>query len=256
MEQSQVANASINISLQTITGPNIRHKGDDGVHSPSPQTQSLSDSHIVHCGPRRGSLGDYRNASDEQLLEAAQSSDDHAFAELSGRYGNMVRKVVFRLVRNHEDTEDVLQDALLRAYVHLRDFRGSSTFSSWLIRIAINCALMLMRKRRSSSQVSFYRPRDEDQTWEAQEFPDPSPDAEELYAKRQVLHVLVCAVNQLSLPYRSVLEQFHVQNRTLQETANALGISRTAAKTRLFRARVRLRTVLERKLISATDAYL
>lgn len=256
MEPSQLANDSLNTSLHARTQTNIPLGGQDSVYSPAHQAESLPDPNIVLLEPRRGSIANYRYASDEQLLEAARSSDGQAFAELSGRYANMVRRVVFRLLRNHEDTEDVLQDALLRAYVHLRDFRGSSTFSSWLTRIAINCALMLLRKRRSSSQVSFYQQRDEDQTWEAREFADPAPDAEQLYAKRQAVQLLVCAVNKLSINYRSVLEQYHTQNRTLREVANVLGISRTTAKARLFRARLKLRTVLEKKLISATDAYL
>jgi RNA polymerase sigma-70 factor (ECF subfamily) len=206
---------------------------------------------VQHVKPTQEPIADYRHASDEQLLTAARSSDGHAFVELSGRHADRLRKTVFRIVRNHEDTEDVTQDALFKAYVHLSDFRASSSFSTWLIKIGINCAFMLLRKRRSTFKISFDQWQDEDQSWDVWEFADPSPSAEQVYSKRQALELLLGEVNRLPLLYRSVLEQYHFRERSLQDVANAVGISVAAAKSRLLRARLNIRSALERKRISA-----
>src|SRR5215469_4045143 len=96
----------------------------------------------------------YREASDEALLAAARSSDECAFAELSDRYRKSIHNTASRIVRHREDAEDVVQDTLFKAYTHLKHFRGACRFSSWLTSIAINSALMLLRRRRSRSEIS------------------------------------------------------------------------------------------------------
>lgn len=199
---------------------------------------------VLNCG----------DDSEGQLLEAAKSGDGRAFVELSGRYTASVRKRVFSILRNHEDTEDVLQEALFKAYTHLGQFRGSCKFSTWLNRIAINSALMQLRKRKSHSEVSLHQGGDDDQNSETWEFPDPSPNAEEVYAKRQAIDRLSYAVERLPSRYRSIVDQYHRQERTLQEAADTLGITISAAKSRLLRARLTVRSALERNRISMADA--
>jgi hypothetical protein len=101
-------------------------------------------------------LREYGQASDEELLAAARSSDGRAFAELSGRYRKSIHNTAFRIVRHREDAEDIVQDPLFKAYVNLNYFRGTCRFSSWPTTITINSALMLLRKRSSRSEGSCY----------------------------------------------------------------------------------------------------
>lgn len=188
---------------------------------------------------------DYRDASDEELLGAARSADERAFVELIGRYRNSLLNTVFRIVRHREDTEDVVQDALFKAYIHLKDFQGTSRFSSWLTRIAINSALMLLRKRRSRSEVSCDQQENEDRTWKIWEFPDPSPTPEQSYEERQTLDSLSRAVMRLSPACRSVMMQHLAHEQSLQQIADTIGITVAATKSRLLRSRLRIRSAME-----------
>jgi RNA polymerase sigma-70 factor (ECF subfamily) len=197
---------------------------------------------------------EYSRASDEELLAAARISDGRAFAELCGRHAGSIEKRILRMLRNREDTEDVLQDAICRALVHLQRFRGTCAFSTWLTRIAINSALMLMRKRRSRSEISFDQRAYQDQEWQVWEFPDRSPNPEQIYAKRQVIERIAFAVDRLSPRYRELVQQFHGTERSLQQTAEKLGIKMGTAKSRLFRARLKIRSSLEKQSISLADS--
>lgn len=200
------------------------------------------------------SVVDYRQASDEQLLAAARASDEGAFEELSSRCKDSLRNRVFRIVRNREDTEDVVQEALLKAYKHLGEFRGSSSFSTWLTRIAINSALMILRKRKLRSEVPLDQQGSEEQKWEVWDFPDPSLNPELTYAKRQVLELMSRAINRLPPSYRNVLELCHRQEQSLHECADEVGITVAAAKSRLLRARLTIRSSLEKRGVFAADA--
>ena len=197
---------------------------------------------------------DYARASDDQLLAAAKASDDRAFEELSGRYIRAVRKRVYLIVRNLEDAEDVVQDTLLKAYRHLQEFRETYAFSKWITRIAINTALMLLRKRKSRPEVPYDHAGETDQSWSTWDIPDPSPSTERAYARRETLEYITRAVKGLPARYRGILEQYHVEDKSLQEAADGLGITVASAKLRLFRARRTLRSRLEGQRISIVDA--
>ena len=188
---------------------------------------------------------DYRKASDEELLAAARSSDERAFAELSGRYRKSIHNTTSRILRHREDTEDVVQDTFLKAYIHLKYFRGNCRFSTWLTKIAVNSALMLLRKRRSRSEVSCDQPGNEDWTWEIWEFPDPSPTPEQIYEKRQERDILSRAIMRLPPAYCSVMTQYLADEQSLQQIADTIGISVAATKSRLLRARLRIRSAME-----------
>lgn len=97
-------------------------------------------------------------AHDEELLHSAKAGSHSAFAELQKMYSHRLYKCIFSITRNHEDAEDALQDTLIRAYRGLPSFEGRSKLSSWLTRIAINSALMTMRKRRSRPEIPFEQP--------------------------------------------------------------------------------------------------
>ena len=198
-------------------------------------------------------IPEYSRASDGELLVAARGSDGRAFAELCRRHTRSIQMRVFRMLRNREDTEDVVQDAIYSAFVHLQCFRATCAFSTWLTQIAINAALMLMRKRRSRSETSYDQQSDQDQEWPIWEFTDRSPNPEQLYAKRQAIERIAVAVNLLSPRYRDLVQQFHGAEQSLQETAEKMGIKVGAAKSRLLRARLKIRSRLEKQKISFAD---
>ena len=189
---------------------------------------------------------DHQSASDEQLLVAARSSDGDAFVELTARCVDSIRGRVFRMLHNREDTEDAVQDALVRAFTHLGDFRGTCAFSTWLTKIAINSALMLLRKRKARSELAFDQSGDADQTWREWECSDPSPNAEHAYAQRQAVHLLSRAVKRLPSNLRCVVEQYYGRERSMQDAADSLGITLAAAKSRLLRARLSIRSALDK----------
>ena len=226
-------------------GDNLPSFHEDPATTPSP---------MGAANPRIAPI-DYACATNEQLLESARASDKEAFAELCSRHVKSVQRKVFGIVRNHEDTEDVVQETLLKAYTHLSGFRGSCTFSTWLTSIAINSALMLLRKRKGHLEVSFDHSVDDDQTWSSREFADPHLDTERSYARRQALRVLSGAVVRLPSRYRSVLERYHAREQSMKETADTLGLTVAAVKSRLLRGRLNLRATLARKGISIADAY-
>ena len=243
MELSQSANQSIDLSFPLGSIPGEVHNA--GLKQPNPHVQrSLTSRSIV----------DYKQASDEQLLAAARASDERAFVELSSRCQEPLRNKVIRIVQNREDTEDVMQETLLKAYTHLKDFRGTCRFSTWLTRIAINSALMALRKKRSRSEVPHNQVGGEEQKWEIWEFPDLSPNPEQVYRTQQVFESLSLAVSRLPPAQRSLFELRHVHEHSVQECADAVGITIAAAKTRLRRARLRISAILAKSSLCSTDA--
>ena len=199
-------------------------------------------------------VNDYSCATDEVLIDAAKASDGRAFEELSGRHVRLIRKTVYRIVRNLEDTEDVMQDSLLKAYCGLPEFKASCKFSTWITRIAINSALMLLRKRKARPEASLIRSDAADQTGQTWDIADSSTNIELGLATQEARNLLSHAIEGLPPIYRSVLEQFHLQEKSMREAADTLGISIPCAKARLLRARRTLRSRLKAKKISVLDA--
>lgn len=157
------------------------------------------------------------------------------------------------MLRNREDAEDVMQESICRAFMNLQRFRGVCTFSVWFTQIAINTALMLMRKRRVRSEVSYDSQPNDNPEWQW-EFPDKSPNAEKMCIKRQAIERMCVAVDRLPPRYRELVRQFHGTEQSLQETAEQLGLKISTVKTRLLRARLKMRTGLIRQRISFADA--
>lgn len=157
------------------------------------------------------------------------------------------------MLRNREDAEDIMQEAICRAFVSLQRFRGTCTFAVWLTQIAINSALMLIRKRRARPEVSYDgQPNGEDELrWE---FPDQAPNAEQLCIKGQAMERMQIAVDRLPSRYRQLVHEFHRMEQPLQDTAAKLGLKLSTAKARLLRARLKMRTGLSRQRISFADA--
>jgi RNA polymerase sigma factor (sigma-70 family) len=197
------------------------------------------------CGPRDDIDLDCLDpvTAEAFVVEAARSGSHSAFEELWARHSNTAFKLVYRIVGNRDDAEDILQDAWMKAFVHLKDFDGRSKFSTWLTRIAINSALMVLRKKRSRPETSLDWNGD-GETWQQWEVPDNSLNIEDLYLKREAEFKLKEAIDRLRPPLRSVMEIQRLHYRSNKELADAAGISVAAVKSRLLRARAQLRSSL------------
>lgn len=177
---------------------------------------------------------------DLALVAAAQAGSPAAFAELREIYSARVYRTILSITKNHEDAEDALQDAFLRAYLALKNFEGRANFYSWLTRIAINSALMLLRKRRARPEVSFTPIADGQEEMHAFEFPDSAPNPEQLCDQRQRHVRLMRAIRKLEPRLRAVVEIQMRQDCSVRDIAQMLEISEAAVKSRLYRARARL----------------
>ncbi len=182
--------------------------------------------------------------SEEQLVSAAKSGDAVAFVELSKRHSNKILRRVYRIVKNWQDSEDVLQESLMRAFLHLKEFEERSSFSSWLTRIAINSALMSLRKKRGCIETSIDFVSDVggfEYHWEPK---DPAESPESHFSRREREELLVGAIRQLPPRLRQVVQMKLIEGRSGEEVSQTLGISVAAAKSRLARAKTVLRISL------------
>jgi RNA polymerase sigma-70 factor (ECF subfamily) len=192
----------------------------------------------------------HSEVSDDDLVTAAQRGDQKAFAELCGRHSTLTKKKIFMIVRNHEDAEDALQDTLLRAYTHLTSFRRSCQFSTWLTAIGVNSALMILRKRGIRRETSATTSSLDTRTVELQDPVDRSPGPEAICLKQQAIFLVRREVEKLHPSLRSAVNHYYGSECSLEEAAKAQEISLSAAKSRLSRGRVKLRSSLARYGIS------
>jgi RNA polymerase sigma-70 factor (ECF subfamily) len=151
---------------------------------------------------------------------------------------------IFRIVRNREDAEDVLQETLLSAYRHLDTFKGTSRVSTWMMKIGINTSLMALRKRRSTPEVISEQVSEDRQRFESPEFRDPGLNPEQLYITDQTIAKLRSTMRRLPACMRTVIDLYCVKELRLKDAAAILGITEAAAKSRVLRARNRLRRSL------------
>lgn len=178
---------------------------------------------------------------EESLVSAAKRGHQAAFGELCERHSKRVFHTMLRITKNREDAEDALQDSLLSAFIHLGSFDGRSSFSTWLTRIAINSALMKLRKNRGNREVSMDEPTGTGDTSPRFEPIDWQPDPEARYVQGERRRIVVGAISALRTNLRQVVEIRELQEGSLRETAERLGISVAAAKARLFHAKAALR---------------
>jgi RNA polymerase sigma-70 factor, ECF subfamily len=181
-----------------------------------------------------------QSPQNEHLVRAAQAGSSAAFAELREIYSRRVFRKLLTITRNREDAEDALQDAFMRAYVALPRFEGRSSFYSWLTRIAINSALITMRKRRARPEVSLDNPNEMGETTFVFEFRDTAPGPEHTCLHRQRCARVLRSIGKLQPRLRQVIEMQMTQSSSIREIAQALDISESAVKSRLSRARARL----------------
>jgi RNA polymerase sigma-70 factor (ECF subfamily) len=160
--------------------------------------------------------------------------------------------VTRRIIRNREDAEDAAQECFLSAFVHLKGFDGRSQFATWLTRIAINAALMKLRKNRRAQEVPIDEPNPSSEPVAQREFRDGTPDPEESCSLRERKQIVVSAISGLRPRARNVVELIHLQGHSIRETAQILGISTAAVKTRMFHAKIKLhRMPLLRRVCSS-----
>jgi RNA polymerase sigma-70 factor (ECF subfamily) len=180
---------------------------------------------------------------DTALVHAAQSGDHPAFVELFQRHSAKVLRTTFKVTRNRHDAEDALQDTFLNAYRHIGKFDGRSQFSSWLIRIAINSSLIILRRKRVRPETSIDSIADADssQSWDPV---DSSADIETHYFMQERALKLQKAIARLRPALRDVVEIQQADDRSLKETAEIANLSVAATKSRLLRARQALRRSL------------
>jgi RNA polymerase sigma-70 factor (ECF subfamily) len=187
---------------------------------------------------------DATDMSDAVLLSTAKSGDADAFVTLSRRHYRRVFQTTYRITRNQQDAEDALQDSLLKAFSHLKDFEGRSSFSTWLTRIAINSALMILRKKRGWFEISMDGNDDFSGRGERREPQSPCEDPESSYVRREREALLREAIVRLPPLCREVVELWQAREYSAREIAQALRISVPAVKSRLSRAKLTLRAEL------------
>ena len=185
---------------------------------------------------------------DESALVAqAKAGDQNAFAELVQKYERKIYRLAKNITRNDEDAEDVLQDAFLKAYTHLDNFKGDSKFYTWIVRIAVNEALMRLRKRRSDRSVPLDEPVELGEETVQREIAVWEDNPEQQYSQEEWRRILDEAVDSLKPDFRTVFVLRDIEELSTEETAETLGISVPAVKSRLLRARLALRERLTRQ---------
>jgi len=180
------------------------------------------------------------------LVAQAQQGGVEAFTELVNRYERNIFRLARHITQNPEDAEDVLQETFLKAYEHLVDFQGNSKFYTWLVRIAVNQSLMKLRKRKTDASVSLDEPFDTGEENLTREIAVWDPNPELIYSREEIRSILEKAVQSLPPAFRAVFALRDIEELSTEETAVVLDLSIPAVKSRLLRARLRLREKLTR----------
>jgi RNA polymerase sigma-70 factor, ECF subfamily len=175
------------------------------------------------------------------LVQAAKKGDLEAFSDLVKRYDRNVFRIAQHITHNEEDAQDVVQEAFLKAYTNLAQFQGNSKFYTWLVRIAVNEALMKLRRRRSDKTVSIDEDVETEEGSMPREVADWSPNPEQLYGQSELGDILKKTIQGLPPGFRTVFVLRDVEGLSTEETAEMLGLSIPAVKSRLLRARLQLR---------------
>jgi RNA polymerase sigma-70 factor (ECF subfamily) len=187
------------------------------------------------------------------LVHAAKAGDLEAFSQLVNRYDRNIFRIAQHITHNEEDAQDVVQDAFLKAYQNLEQFQENSKFYTWLVRIAVNEALMKLRKRRTDRTVSLDEDVETEEGSMPREVADWSPNPEQLYGQSELGDILKKTIQGLPPGFRTVFVLRDVEGLSTEETAEMLNLSVPAVKSRLLRARLQLRERLARYFKSKRD---
>jgi RNA polymerase sigma-70 factor (ECF subfamily) len=186
------------------------------------------------------------DADETTLVAQSREGDTAAFGELVRRYEGKIFRLAQHVTQNREDAEDVLQETFMKSYEHLDQFQGNSKFYTWIVRIAVNQALMKLRRRKTDKSVSLDENIDTGEDTMVREIAAWDEDPEQRFSRDELGGILDTAVQSLEPPYRSVFVLRDIDELSTEETAEALGLSVPAVKSRLLRARLQLREKLTR----------
>jgi RNA polymerase sigma-70 factor, ECF subfamily len=191
---------------------------------------------------------------DLDLVQASKNGDVAAFEQLVRRYDRKLFRIAHSVTHNREDSQDVVQETFLKAYQHLAEFRGDSQFSTWLIRITLNQSLMKLRKQRRTREVSLDEDFGTDEDVLPQEVIDWAPNAEELYSVSELRNILLKTIEELRPILRAVFVLQDLEGLSTEQTAEVLNLSQSAVKSRLWRARLQLRELLNKYFSKQSEA--
>jgi RNA polymerase sigma-70 factor (ECF subfamily) len=189
---------------------------------------------------------------DIALVERVRAGDVAAYDQLVRKYERQIFRISQHITQNREDAEDVMQDAFLKAYEKLDQFQGNSKFYTWLVRIAVNESLMRLRKRRTGRLVSIDEDLETEEGTVPRDLADWAPDPEQNYNQSELAEILRKTIQGLPPGFRVVFTLRDIDGLSTEETAESLGLSVPAVKSRLLRARLQLRERLSRYFRSKT----
>ena len=198
----------------------------------------MAELNVVLSNPEPGS------AREQELIAQVQRGRSELFYELVRPYERRVYRAAMAILRNDADAEDAAQEAMLKALANIGKFRGESRFSTWLIQITVNEALMRRRRERTRMTEAIDDRREEEGEYTPRDFADWREIPSEVLERKQVRQKLAEALSSLDRKYREVFVLRDMEQLNIQETAEVLGISVASVKTRLLRARLMLRDLL------------
>ncbi len=198
--------------------------------------QSLQNCSATETDRAQGAIA----REEDAFLIAAKDGDLAAFEVLYKQYASMLFHIARRMMRSKEDAEDVVQESFQLAFIHLKSFKGGSRFSTWLARIAINAALMKLRRKHHLWNVPLDQPDETGRASSSLEVEDQGLNPEELYAHKELRRILFEALNELTPGMRKAIELRDLDERSAEETAQIMGISVSAVKARIFHGRRKL----------------
>jgi RNA polymerase sigma-70 factor, ECF subfamily len=182
-----------------------------------------------------------------ELVERARARDADAFRTIMQTYNRRLYRIARSILRNDSDAEDVVQEAYVRAFTHLENFRGDSSLATWLSRIAMNEALGRLRLRRPTADLALHESRGPEA--EIIQFPHTArSDPEKTMAQRELLQLVEQATDKLPEAYRTVFIARVIEGMSVEDTAELLGVRPETVKTRLHRARRLVREQLETQI--------
>lgn len=183
---------------------------------------------------------------DIALVERSKAGDTAAFEVLVRQYDRQIYRTALHITQNREDAEDITQDVFFKAFQKLEQFQGNSKFSTWLVRIAVNESLMRLRRRKTSRTVSMDQDVETEEGAIPRDFAEWRPNPEQIFSQSELGDILRKTIAGLPPGFRTVFTLRDIESLSTEETAEALGLSIPAVKSRLLRARLQLRERLSR----------
>jgi RNA polymerase sigma-70 factor (ECF subfamily) len=217
-----------------------------------------------NCGPRtRASTGrsrrSERSSKNERLTDrpasaavplAPENREWQAFEEMFTASRAKFMGLAYGILRNKEDAEDAIQDALVSAYVHLRRFEGRSAIKTWFTRVVVNASLMVRRKRKPARAEFALETAGADDPFAMEQIPASNPDPEMYCAETETLHLVDGLVGELSPALRQAFRMAYFDEIPVKQAGALVGVARGTFKSRLCRAKKHLKRMAERALVT------